>query len=69
MLGEPGNFLEPVNRHDYALDPFGHTVLDSLKENGNDVIRCWEKLTTSLVDKELLKLSARRAIWMGWINY
>ncbi|MFD2307841.1 phosphopentomutase [Enterococcus termitis] len=37
-LGEPGNFTRTSNRHDYALDPFGHTVLDSLKENGKDVI-------------------------------
>lgn len=37
-VGEPGNFTRTSNRHDYALDPFGHTVLDSLKENGNDVI-------------------------------
>lgn len=37
-LGEPGNFKRTPNRHDYALDPFGHTVLDSLKENGKDVI-------------------------------
>ncbi|MFV0558678.1 MAG: phosphopentomutase [Enterococcus sp.] len=37
-LGEPGNFTRTSNRHDYALDPFGQTVLDSLKENGNDVI-------------------------------
>lgn len=37
-LGEPGNFKRTANRHDYALDPFGHTVLDSLKEGGKDVI-------------------------------
>lgn len=37
-LGEPGNFTRTANRHDYALDPFGHTVLDSLKEAGKDVI-------------------------------
>lgn len=37
-VGEPGNFTRTANRHDYALDPFGHTVLDSLKENGKDVI-------------------------------
>lgn len=37
-LGEPGNFTRTSNRHDYALDPFGPTVLDSLKENGNEVI-------------------------------
>ncbi|MFC4710399.1 phosphopentomutase [Enterococcus eurekensis] len=37
-LGEPGNFKRTSNRHDYALDPFGKTVLDSLKENNKDVI-------------------------------
>lgn len=37
-IGEPGNFTRTSNRHDYALDPFGHTVLDSLKEAGKDVI-------------------------------
>ncbi len=37
-LGEPGNFTRTSNRHDYALDPFGHTVLDSLKEKGKAVL-------------------------------
>lgn len=37
-LGEPGNFTRTSNRHDYALDPFGKTVLDYLKEDGKDVI-------------------------------
>lgn len=37
-LGEPGNFKRTANRHDYALSPFGSTVLDELKENGKDVI-------------------------------
>src|SRR5699024_2162123 len=37
-VGEPGDFTRTSNRHDYALDPFGKTVLDSLKENGKDVI-------------------------------
>ncbi|MDZ5758853.1 phosphopentomutase [Carnobacterium maltaromaticum] len=37
-LGTPGNFKRTSNRHDYALSPFGKTVLDSLKENGKDVI-------------------------------
>jgi phosphopentomutase len=37
-LGEPGNFQRTSNRHDYALDPFGKTVLDSLKDNDKDVI-------------------------------
>lgn len=33
-----GEFKRTPNRHDYALEPFGKTVLDSLKENGFDVI-------------------------------
>lgn len=37
-IGEPGNFTRTPNRHDYALDPFGKTVLDSLKEAGKNVI-------------------------------
>ncbi|MDT2757086.1 phosphopentomutase [Enterococcus asini] len=37
-VGEPGNFTRTSNRHDYALDPFGKTVLDALKANGKDVI-------------------------------
>lgn len=37
-VGTPGNFTRTSNRHDYALDPFGKTVLDSLKDNGHDVI-------------------------------
>ena len=31
-------FTRTANRHDYALDPYGKTVLESLKENGFDVI-------------------------------
>lgn len=37
-VGTPGNFSRTSNRHDYALDPFGDTVLDTLKNNNNDVI-------------------------------
>lgn len=37
-VGEPGNFTRTSNRHDYALDPFGDTVLDHLKQGGKDVI-------------------------------
>ena len=33
-----GEFVRTANRHDYALKPSGKTVLDSLKENGYDVI-------------------------------
>lgn len=33
-----GEFKRTSNRHDYALKPFGKTVLDALKDNGYDVI-------------------------------
>ena len=33
-----GSFKRTSNRHDYALKPYGKTVLDSLKEKGYDVI-------------------------------
>ena len=33
-----GEFKRTSNRHDYALPPFGKTVLDALKEAGMDVV-------------------------------
>ncbi len=33
-----GEFKRTSNRHDYAVPPFGKTVLDALKEAGRDVI-------------------------------
>lgn len=33
-----GEFKRTSNRHDYALKPYGKTVLDALKEHGFDVI-------------------------------
>lgn len=33
-----GEFVRTANRHDYALKPFGKTVLNVLKDNGLDVI-------------------------------
>lgn len=33
-----GEFKRTSNRHDYALKPYGPTILNSLKENGFDVI-------------------------------
>ncbi|WP_226657286.1 phosphopentomutase [Pseudalkalibacillus hwajinpoensis] len=38
FIGEAGNFKRTSNRHDYALKPFGHTVMNELKDNGKDVI-------------------------------
>lgn len=31
-------FTRTENRHDYALEPFGKTVLNALEDNGNDVV-------------------------------
>ena len=38
FIGEAGDFKRTSNRHDYALKPFGHTVMNELKDNGKDVI-------------------------------
>ncbi|MGI2327105.1 phosphopentomutase [Planococcus sp. YIM B11945] len=38
FLGEPGAFKRTSNRHDYALKPFGRTVMNELKDIGKDVI-------------------------------
>ncbi|MFC7365683.1 MULTISPECIES: phosphopentomutase [Bhargavaea] len=38
FIGEPGNFTRTTNRHDYALKPFGRTVMNELKDGGHDVI-------------------------------
>lgn len=37
-VGEPGAFTRTSNRHDYALKPFGRTVMNELKDNQFDVI-------------------------------
>ncbi len=37
FIGELGSFERTPNRHDYSLDPFGKTVLDSAKDAGLDV--------------------------------
>ena len=37
FIGKVGEFVRTSNRHDYALDPSGKTVLDYLKEGGFDV--------------------------------
>jgi phosphopentomutase len=38
FIGEPGHFVRTSNRHDYALKPFGRTVMNELKDSGFDVI-------------------------------
>lgn len=38
FIGKPGAFERTSNRHDYALKPFGRTVMNELKDNKLDVI-------------------------------
>ncbi|PLT34806.1 phosphopentomutase [Bacillus sp. V5-8f] len=38
FVGEPGNFKRTANRHDYALKPFGRTVMNELKDAGYDIL-------------------------------
>ncbi|GIN89507.1 phosphopentomutase [Siminovitchia terrae] len=38
FIGSPGNFQRTANRHDYALKPFGRTVMNELSSNNLDVI-------------------------------
>ncbi|MFB4166386.1 phosphopentomutase [Virgibacillus sp. JSM 102003] len=38
FVGEPGAFQRTSNRHDYALKPFGRTVMNELKDANYDVI-------------------------------
>lgn len=38
FIGEISNFTRTANRHDYALKPFGRTVMNELKDNNYDVI-------------------------------
>ncbi|WP_071395651.1 phosphopentomutase [Bacillus tuaregi] len=38
FVGKPGEFKRTANRHDYALKPFGRTVMNELKDADLDVI-------------------------------
>ncbi|WFD09013.1 phosphopentomutase [Tepidibacter hydrothermalis] len=38
FVGEPGNFTRTANRRDFSLDPSADTILDNIKESGQDVI-------------------------------
>lgn len=38
FIGEPGHFTRTANRHDYALKPFGRTVMNELQDANFDVV-------------------------------
>jgi len=37
FIGSPGNFTRTSNRHDYAIDPAGETLLDKIIKSGGNV--------------------------------
>ena len=49
-----GEFKRTPNRHDYALKPFGKTVLNSLKDAGLDVVGVG-KIPDIFVDEGITK--------------
>ncbi|MBO5111558.1 MAG: phosphopentomutase [Clostridia bacterium] len=38
FVGESGSYKRTANRHDFSLEPWGETLLDTLKAQGKDVI-------------------------------
>ena len=66
-VGEPGNFTRTSNRHDYALKPFGHTVMNELKTMVT-MLSLLERLMTFLMGKVLQRRFALKVIWTEWIN-
>ena len=38
FVGQPGNYTRTANRRDFSLDPSDDTILDNIKESGQDVI-------------------------------
>jgi phosphopentomutase len=42
FVGSPGAFKRTSNRHDYALDPIGQTLLDHLALRGIPVVSIWK---------------------------
>lgn len=59
FIGELGNFERTANRHDYALKPFGRTVLDDLKAANFDVISLGK--ISDIFDGEGITKSVRTA--------
>ena len=66
-VGEPGNFTRTSNRHDYALKPFGKTVMNSLKDNHYDVIAIG-KINDIYDGEGVMRRFVLKIIWMAWIN-
>lgn len=57
FIGEVGAFARTANRHDYALKPFGKTVLDHLESGNKDVIALGK--ITDIFDGEGITQSVR----------
>ena len=59
FVGEIGQFERTANRHDYALKPFGRTVLNNLKDAHLDVVALGK--ITDIFDGEGITQSIRTA--------
>ena len=62
-----GNFSRTLNRHDYALKPFGRTAMNHLKDGGLDSIAIG-KIPDIYDGEGITYANGRNLIWTGWIN-
>ena len=62
-----GEFKRTSNRHDYALKPYGRTVLNALKDAGYDVISVG-KINDIFDGEELQNPTNPKAQCMVWIR-
>ncbi len=74
FVGRPGNFERTSNRHDYALKPFGRTVMNELADGGFDVIALGkisdiydgEGVTESIRTKKIMRMEWKN-LFSQWI--
>ena len=64
-VGEPGNFTRTSNRHDYALKPFGKTVMNTLKIVIMMLLLLVKSMTSMM---EGVTEAIHKIIWMAWIS-
>lgn len=60
-----GEFKRTANRHDYALKPYGKTVLNALQEHGYDVISVG-KTNDIFVGEGISEAYNQKAVCMVW---
>lgn len=60
-----GEFVRTANRHDYALKPYGRTVLNALKDEGYDVLSVG-KINDIFVGEGISEAYKSKAACMAW---